>query len=103
MDRSEFERLRDMRGKRIVGDIRLERRSDNSVAWEARDIPIINADGVEARLNVQLVAETGAKTLNVKIPGIGPICRLEVDSRPTNRQAEAINTLCINRIVLART
>ncbi|WP_143273148.1 hypothetical protein [Azospirillum palustre] len=82
MDRTEFERLRDMRGKRIVGDIRLERRSEISVAWEARDIPIINADGVEARLNVQLVAETGAKTLNVKIPGVGPICRLEVDSRP---------------------
>ncbi|KAA0582195.1 hypothetical protein FZ983_06765 [Azospirillum sp. B21] len=82
MDRSEFERLRDMRGKRIIGDIRLERRSEISVAWEARDIPIINADGVEARLNVQLVAETGAKTLNVKIPGIGLICRLEVDSRP---------------------
>lgn len=82
MDRREFERLRDMPGKRIIGDIHLEQRSEISVAWEARDIPITNADGVEALLNVQLVVETGAKTLNVKIPGIGPICRLEVDSRP---------------------
>ncbi|HEY0832638.1 MAG TPA: hypothetical protein VGE72_01910 [Azospirillum sp.] len=82
MDRSAFERLRDLPGKRIVGDIRLVQRNDVSAAWEAKDIPISNAEGVDARLTVQVVSETGAKTLNVKITGVGPICRLEVDSRP---------------------
>ncbi len=81
MDRNEFERLRDLPGKRIVGDIRLTQRRDNSAAWEAKDVAIVNADGVDARLTVQLVSETGAKTLNVKVTGVGPICRLEVDSR----------------------
>lgn len=82
MDRNEFERLRDLSGKRIVGDIRLTQRSDISAAWEAKDIAIVNAEGVDARLTVQIVSETGAKTLNVKVTGVGPICRLEVDSRP---------------------
>ncbi|MFD2234241.1 hypothetical protein [Phaeospirillum tilakii] len=82
MDGPEFRRLRDLPGKRIVGDIRLAPRSDISAAWEAKDIPIANADGVDARMTIQLVTETGAKTINVKVPGVGPICRLEVDSRP---------------------
>lgn len=82
MDRSEFECLRDLPGKRIVGDIHLLQRNDISAAWEAKDIPITNAKGIDARLTVQMVSETGAKTLNVKIAGLGPICRLEVDSRP---------------------
>ena len=82
MERSKFERLRDLPDKRIIGDIRLVQRSDISAAWEARDIPIVNAEGMDARLTMRLVAETGAKTLNVKITGIGPICRLDVDGRP---------------------
>lgn len=82
MDGQEFRRLRDLPGKRIVGDIRLAPRSDISAAWEAKDILITNADGVDARMTIQLVTETGAKTINVKVPGVGPICRLEVDSRP---------------------
>lgn len=82
MERTEFERLRDLPGKRIIGDIRLAQRSNISAAWEAKDILIANTDGVDARLTVQVVSETGAKTLNVKVTGIGPICRLEVDSRP---------------------
>ena len=82
MDGSEFRRLRDLPGKCIIGDIRLAQRSDISAAWEAKDILITNADGVDARLTIQLVSETGAKTLNVKVAGVGPICRLEVDSRP---------------------
>ena len=82
MDGSEFRRLRDLPGKCIIGDIRLAQRSDISAAWEAKDILITNDDGVDARLTIQLVSETGAKTLNVKVAGVGPICRLEVDSRP---------------------
>lgn len=82
MNRDDFERLRDLPGKRIVGDVCLTQRNDISAAWEAKDIPILNIDGVDARLTLQLVSETGAKTLNVKVTGVGPICRLEVDSRP---------------------
>ena len=82
MNRDEFERLRDLPGKRIVGDIRLTQRADISAAWEARDISITNTDGVDVRMTVQYVTETGAKTINVYVAGVGPICRLEVDSRP---------------------
>ncbi len=40
MDRKEFEILRDLKGKRIIGDICLTQKADVSVAWEAKDIPI---------------------------------------------------------------
>lgn len=82
MDRDRFEQLRDLRGKRIDGDIRLTQRSDISAAWEAKNIVISNTGGLDVSLTVQFVPETGAKTLNVWVKGVGPICRLEVDSRP---------------------
>jgi hypothetical protein len=81
MDRTEFERLRDLPGKFIAGDIVLERGKETSPLLSAI-VAIENSAGVEAKLKVELNEETDAKTLNVWIPGIGPICRLDVDTRP---------------------
>ncbi len=81
MTRDEFERLRDLPGKVIVGDIRLASQRDLSTLLVADKIKIDNADDVDARLTMDFNPETGAKCINVHVSGVGPICRLEVDSR----------------------
>jgi hypothetical protein len=76
MDRSEFESIRDIPNKRIVGELKLYRRG---AVLESLELKIENELNVDLRLNVTLNPEAGGKKFNVHIPGIGPICRLEVD------------------------
>lgn len=79
MNRAEFEVLRDIPEKVISGDIRFARRSATAPALIADGIVIDNAQGVVLKLNIAFNPETGSKTFNVHIPGLGPICRLDVD------------------------
>jgi hypothetical protein len=54
----------------------------------AEGIRIENAEGVELVLTISYNEVVGAKTLNVHVPGVGPICRLDVDGnahRPAGR------------------
>lgn len=81
MDRTEFERLRDLSGKRIEGNIVLQRSKNLSPLLLAK-VSILNDAGVTASLRIELNEQTDAKTLNVTISDVGPVCRLEVDSRP---------------------
>jgi hypothetical protein len=81
MDKGEFERLRNLPGKRIDGDIVLKKNS-NRRPLRAAKVPIINSEGADAFLYIEWNEETDAKTLNVFVTGTGPICRLEVDARP---------------------
>jgi hypothetical protein len=81
MDRIRFERLRDLPGKTIDIDIHLLPKRDRAGVFVMEDIPINNSEGVDARLKVEWIEETDAKCINVHIKGIGPICRLEVDSK----------------------
>lgn len=81
MDRSEFERLRDLPNKSINGDIVLQRNRDDAPHLTAI-VDIENSAGVEAKLKILYNEETDAKTFNVWIVGNGPICRLDVDARP---------------------
>ncbi len=79
MNRAEFEAIRDVPDKRIVGDIRFSRPSALSPALAVQNVIIENSQGVELRLNITYNPEVGSKTFNVHVPGLGPICRLDVD------------------------
>lgn len=88
MNRTEFEAIRDIPGKVIRGDIRLSRRQATAPALVADGIVIENAAGAELRLNISFNPAVGSKTFNVHVPGLGPICRLDVDGtahRPAGR------------------
>lgn len=78
MNRTEFEALRDLPGKRISQDVRLVRRAALRPAMEA-EVRIENGQGVDLRMNIHMNPETGSKTVNVYVPGTGPICRADVD------------------------
>jgi hypothetical protein len=80
MNRNEFEQLRDLPGKYIEGDITLVPRKKDSPLWAAK--AHIGGASIEVRLDIEWNAKNESKTLNVTIPGIGAICRLEIDSKP---------------------
>lgn len=82
MNRTEFEALRDIPGKVIRQDIRFSKRQATAPAVVAEGITITNTGNVELRLNITFNAEVGSKTFNVHVPGVGPICRLDVDGTP---------------------
>ena len=79
MTRTEFEALRDLPEKRILQEIRFAKRAALRPALEADNITIENANGIDLRMNLHFNPETGSKTVNVYVPGTGPICRLDVD------------------------
>jgi len=81
MNRQEFEKLRDFPGKRITADIVLRSKRDRNGVYMSGPIPIELDYAVKADVYIELNTETGAKTINVRVAGIGPICRLEVDGR----------------------
>jgi hypothetical protein len=86
VNRTEFETLRDLPDKVIRSDIRFSRRQATAPSLVAEDIVIENTGGVELRLDITFNPEVGSKTLNVHVPGVGPICRLDVDG-PAHRPA----------------
>lgn len=86
MNRTDFEALRDLGGKSIREDIRLSKRHFSGPAMIADGIRIVNTAGADLRLNMTYNPEVGSKTINVYIPGTGPICRLDVDG-PVHRPA----------------
>lgn len=86
VNRTEFEVLRDLPGKVIKVDIKLSNRQATRPALVAENIEIENGNEIDLRLNITYNPETGGKTFNVHVPGIGPICRLDVDG-PAHRPA----------------
>jgi hypothetical protein len=92
MDRTEFEALRDLPGKQITQDIPFRRTAPLRPNVVADDVEILNTKGVELRLTIHFNPERGSKTFNVHVPGVGPICRLDVDGPPIARRARATST-----------
>lgn len=82
MDRKTFEALRDAPGKWIREDIRFVASRAVRPLLIAEDIRIQNEDGVDLRLTIKYNPEVGSSTFNVHVPGVGPICRLDVDGPP---------------------
>jgi hypothetical protein len=88
MNRAEFIELRDLPGKRIVGDIALKRKKDSSIVFASGAVQIEADHGTLANLHLEYNEATDAKTVNVTIVGVGPVCRLDVDGkvhRPAGR------------------
>lgn len=81
MNRAEFIELRDLPGKRIIGDIALKRKKDGSIVFASGTVPIRAGGSTLANLHIEYNEATDAKSMNVTIIGVGPVCRLEVDSR----------------------
>jgi len=79
MNRTGFEALRDMPDKAISDDIAFVRRRALQPVLEVDGIVIANREAVYLRMNLRFNPETGSKTVNVYVPGQGPICRLDVD------------------------
>ena len=86
MDRTAFEALRDLPDKVIAADIKFARRQALAPVLVAEGIRIENSAGVDLVLTIQFNPTVGAKTVNVHVPGVGPICRLDVDG-PAHRPA----------------
>jgi hypothetical protein len=80
MERSEFEELRDLPNKRITVDVVLRRKKIGSVVFKSLPVPILGDDGPIANLHVTFNEATEEKNINVTVVGVGPICRLDVDS-----------------------
>ena len=86
MDRSEFEALREHGNKRIEHEIKFRRNRSVLPVLSAEDIPIGNDQNADLRLSIRYNTETDAATFNVHVPGVGPICRLDVGG-PAHRPA----------------
>lgn len=86
MNRIEFEALRDIPDKQIRADIRFSRRQATAPALIAEGIAVENSGGVDLRLNITFNPAVGSKPFNAHVPGVGPICRLDVDG-PAHRPA----------------
>lgn len=82
LNRAQFNALRDLKDKRIQEDIKFAKSKSTSPLLIAEGIRIVNAHGVDARLTISYNPQVGSKTFNVHVPGVGPICRLDVDGPP---------------------
>jgi hypothetical protein len=94
MDRTEFEALRDLPGKKITQDLRFRRVAAVRPNVVAEDLVIQNSAGTELRLTVHYNPERGSKTFNVHVPGGSPICRLDVDGPPHRPAGESHKHSC---------
>lgn len=79
MDRTEFEWLRGLTGKTIDGPIRLRAKEGHAPELFANAVPIENSEGIPLLMGVSYNPDTGKKTVNVSVRGVGPVCRLDVD------------------------
>lgn len=79
MNPTEFETIRDIPGKRIKRDVRFSKRKSHLLALTLDNVPIGNDAVADRRLNITYNPETGSKTFNVQVSGVGPICRLDID------------------------
>ena len=86
MNRTEFEALRDFPDKRIEGEIKFSQRRATQPNLVAEDIRIDNSTGSDLRMMVSYNPEVGCTSINVHLPGTGPICRLDIDG-PKHRPA----------------
>lgn len=86
MERTEFEALGDLPSKKIEATIRFTRSRNLSPTLVAEGVPISTGGGDLLSLNISYNPVVGSKTFNVVKPGVGPICRLDVDG-PAHRPA----------------
>jgi hypothetical protein len=93
MNRAEFIELRDTPNKRILKDIALRRKKVRSVVYTSGAIPIEVEGDVLAYIHIEYNEATDAKTVNVMLVGVGPVCRLDVDGKVHRPAGRSHNTL----------
>lgn len=81
MDRKEFEKLRDLPDKKIIGSIKFQQKAQGRPTLVA-SAKIQNSLGADLRIDISYNPEVGNKTFNVLIENVGQICRLDVDGSP---------------------
>jgi hypothetical protein len=79
MTRKEFEKLRDLPGKRIIGDLVFSAPETASPILLFDSIRVENDLNVELRLNGRFNPFLPSITYNFRVMGLGPICRVEVN------------------------
>lgn len=81
MDRHKFQALRDIEAKEISEDIKFEpkRLGDSSMAFS--DVQVQNGLDVTVILSGRYNPRIPSLTFNFYVPGIGPICRLDVNGQ----------------------
>jgi hypothetical protein len=79
MNRTEFERLRDLPGKTITVDIEFSEKRESSPNLTFEQVPIKNALGLDIILNGTFKPHIPSVTFNFHQKGVGPICRLDVN------------------------
>lgn len=82
MERAEFQKLRDLPNKRIVGDIKLIQRRATQPLLTMEGISIENDMLVELQLSIHYHPIVGSTVFNVRVPSLGPICRLCLGGSP---------------------
>jgi hypothetical protein len=80
MNRHEFERLRDLPDKRIISDIIFTPSKQVSTTLTFDRVQVLNALDEEILLNGRYKPDIPSLAFNFVIPGVGPICRLEVNA-----------------------
>ena len=79
MDRSEFERVRDLHRKKIESDIRFERDTAISAVLTFKNVRILNDLGYMLMLNGTYKPRLKCVIYNVRVEDLGPICRICVN------------------------
>lgn len=79
MKKDQFDKLRNLPGKKIAGPVNFSKKQATQPLLHAEGIDIKNDLGAPLKMNINFNPETGAKGINVVHVGEGPICRLDVD------------------------
>ncbi len=77
MDRSAFERFRDLPDKEIADDIVFKKENVNAMSFD--NIKVLNSMGIDLLLNGKYKPNIPSIRFNFYVRGIGPICRIEVN------------------------
>jgi hypothetical protein len=80
MDRREFEELRDLPGKAVNSDIQFGAPAEAAPFLLFENVRVSNSLGIDLRLNGKYNPEVRTIVFNFRIPNVGPICRVEVNS-----------------------
>ncbi len=78
MNRTEFERLRDLPDKEINQDVIFQYKNPTTMRFT--EVQIINSLGIDLVVNGSFLPDIPAVKYNICIRGMGPICRVEVNS-----------------------
>lgn len=81
MNKQDFENLRNLPNKKITSDIAFEKKKELKYDLTFEQVPIENSAGIDVVLNGIYKPAIPSVTFNFVLNGIGPICRLCVNSK----------------------